>query len=108
MKTYTNKLILSGWALYIISLVIPWSEALFGGWLPGGFWQGMNFFPFYYLVTIQEFKIIYIGAYALSLSIIIMFISPLLLCLLNKKTMSFHCPKPNTFCPTHSIFSGIP
>lgn len=90
MKTYTNKLILSGWALYIISLIIPWSEALFGGWLPGGFWQGMNFFPFYYLVTIQEFKIIYIGAYALSISVIIMFISPLLLFLLNRTASKYY------------------
>ena len=83
MKIYTNKLILSGWALYIISLIIPWSEAPFGGWLLGGFWQGMNFFPFYYLITFQEAKIEHIGSYTLSLSVIIMFISPLLLFLLN-------------------------
>ena len=84
MKTYTNKFILSGWALYIISLIMPWSEALFsGGWLSGGFSQGISFFPLYYLVTIQEFEIIYVGAYALSLSVVIMLISPLLLLLLN-------------------------
>jgi len=90
MKTYINKFILSGWGLYIISLIIPWSEAPFGGWLPGVFWQGMNFFPLYHLVTIQEFKIIYIGAYTLSISVIIMFVSPLLLFLLNKTASKYY------------------
>ena len=90
MKIYINKLILSGWALYIISLVIPWSDAPFSGQLPGWFWQGINFFPFYYLVTFTEAKIAYIGAYTGSLSIIIMFISPLLLFLLNRTASKYY------------------
>jgi len=83
MRAYTNKFILSGWAFYIVSLFIPWSAALFGGWMLGWFWQGMNFFPFFYLVTFQEAKIDHIGSYTLSLSIIIMLVSPVLLFLLN-------------------------
>jgi len=90
MKIYTNKLIYTGWALYIISLIIPWSDKPFSGWLLGWFWQGINFFPFYRLVTFQEAKIDHIGAYTLFLSVIIMFISPLLLILLNRSASKYY------------------
>ncbi len=90
MKTYANKLIYTGWVLYIISLIVPWSGRPFGGWLSGWFWQGISFFPFYRLVTFQEAKIGYIGAYTLSLSIIIMFASPILLILANRRASKYY------------------
>jgi hypothetical protein len=90
MKIHMNRFILFGWILYIVSLTIPWSEAPFGGWLSGGFWQGMNLFPFYYLVTFQEANLQHIGSYTLSLSVIIMFLSPLLLFLLNRTANKYY------------------
>lgn len=88
--TYINKLIYAGWLLYIISLVIPWSGRPFGGWLSGWFWQVVYFFPFFRFVTLQEANIEHIGAYALSLSVIIMFVSPLLLILLNRRPRKYY------------------
>ena len=90
MKIRTNKLIYTGWALYVISLVIPWSGKLFGGWLYGWFWQGSNFFPFFYYLIFQDGTVNELRAIPFVISIIIMFMSPILLVSVNKGASSFY------------------
>lgn len=84
MEKYLNRWILTGWGLFILSVFVPWSTMLYGKPMAGWFWMVMDFFPFYYVVTLTEIKAEHISSYLLSLSIIFMVTSPLLLYLLNR------------------------
>ena len=85
MKLKINIFIFLGWLLCNVALFVPWMATLFGGdWLSGWFWIVLNLHPFFFLVTFQEAKFEYIGSYLFSMSVIIMFVSPLLLYIVNR------------------------
>lgn len=84
MGRYINNWIVSGWVLGNVALSVPWMTSFGGDWLPGWIWVWADLFPFYFLVTFQEAKIEHIESYLFSMSVIIMFVSPLLLYALNR------------------------
>jgi hypothetical protein len=79
-----NKYIIVGWVLYLASFIVPWSEKPFGGWLYGWFWQITDLFPFFRLVTFEQFGWLEVSSTMAILAGITMWISPLFLYLLNK------------------------
>jgi hypothetical protein len=81
---WRNKLIISGWGLYLVSLVMPWSEAPFSGWIGGWWWQVIDLVKFFDLVSLYEFSVQAVAGFLAVVAAGIMWLSPLLLHLLNK------------------------
>jgi hypothetical protein len=79
-----NKYILSGWALYLASMIVPWSDKPFGGWLYGWFWQMTDFFPFFRLITLEQFGWLELSSTMAIIAGMTMWLSPMFLYLLNK------------------------
>ncbi|WP_455207197.1 hypothetical protein [Kaarinaea lacus] len=79
-----NKYIIAGWALYLASIIMPWSVKPFGGWLFGWFWQIADFFPFFRFVTLEQFGWLELSGTMAILAGMAMWVSPLFLYLLNK------------------------
>ncbi len=79
-----NSMIYAAWFLYLVSLIMPWSDRPFSGWLGGWLWQLTDLFPFIHLITAQH-----AGAKEIASTLAItaglnMWLSPLLLYALNR------------------------
>ena len=79
-----NRYIIAGWGLYLASFITPWSEKPFGGWLYGWFWQITDLFPFFRLITFEQFGWLEVSSTMAVLAGMAMWISPMFLYLLNK------------------------
>ena len=66
------------------SIFLPWSVKPIGGWLFGWFWQMADFFPFFRLVTLEQFSWLEVSSTMAIIAGMTMWISPLFLYLLNK------------------------
>lgn len=103
----TDKLIYSGWGLYLVSLVMPWSARPFSGWLPGGFWQLIDLPPFLYALMMKQSGLKEIAATLAIMAGLIMWMSPLILYFLKRGTRGIYAYLPVVALIFAFLASGI-